>query len=365
MTNNGCMPISSNCVIWQGPNIPCLNLCKGDTITDVLYKLATDYCELLEQLDPTKYDLSCLNNTSCAIENFADLIQEVINKICEVEQQEGPPGPPGEPGEDGVDGNYVVTTALAIGNPFCPCGGIEVQLYDGVTNTIINQYYVCNGCDGNIGPQGPAGPTGAQGPAGLAGAIGPIGPQGPPGSDGGLLGRVYTSKDNNNYIFLTAPAGVRSPAGGNIVSGLSSGIQSGTLTGSLNTASGIWTAPVSIPNGIYDITIFFSLSIGEDPFNALISDDNPNGFLGNPPSGIGEFSVLIGTPDNPSSIAVASNTQVVTPQTSHIIISATYTGRGIAGGSQLCLKYLNKLPFNITGQQGNSYHISITHIGNV
>ena len=39
-----CNPISSNCVIWGGPDIECINLCKGDTITDVTYKLALELC---------------------------------------------------------------------------------------------------------------------------------------------------------------------------------------------------------------------------------------------------------------------------------------------------------------------------------
>ena len=30
-----CDPISSNCVIWQGPDLPCVEICTGDTISDV------------------------------------------------------------------------------------------------------------------------------------------------------------------------------------------------------------------------------------------------------------------------------------------------------------------------------------------
>ena len=39
----GCNPVSSNCVIWQGPDIPCIDLCAGDSISAVLAKL----CEQL------------------------------------------------------------------------------------------------------------------------------------------------------------------------------------------------------------------------------------------------------------------------------------------------------------------------------
>ena len=35
----GCNPISSNCVIWQGPDLPCIDLCTGDSISSVVAKL--------------------------------------------------------------------------------------------------------------------------------------------------------------------------------------------------------------------------------------------------------------------------------------------------------------------------------------
>ena len=44
--SNGCNNISSNCVIWQGPDISCINLCNGDTVSDVVAALAEKLCEL-------------------------------------------------------------------------------------------------------------------------------------------------------------------------------------------------------------------------------------------------------------------------------------------------------------------------------
>ena len=58
----GCTNMSSNCVIWEGPDIPCINLCKGDSITDVIYKLATELCKLLDIVDLSTYDLKCFNH---------------------------------------------------------------------------------------------------------------------------------------------------------------------------------------------------------------------------------------------------------------------------------------------------------------
>ena len=65
-TTNGCDNISSNCVIWQGPDISCIDLCNGDSISEVTSKLATLVCDLITNgvtSNPslTGLDLSCLN----------------------------------------------------------------------------------------------------------------------------------------------------------------------------------------------------------------------------------------------------------------------------------------------------------------
>jgi hypothetical protein len=82
LDNRPCNPISSNCVIWQGPDIPCINLCAGDSVSDVVFKLATELCIIMDQLNVSNYDLSCLSLTSCPPENFQALIQLLINKVC-------------------------------------------------------------------------------------------------------------------------------------------------------------------------------------------------------------------------------------------------------------------------------------------
>ena len=216
-SKSGCMKVSSNCVVWEGPDIPCLKLCKGDTITDVLYKLATDYCETLVMLDPTTYDISCFNYLGVPPEDFADLFQIVIDEICSVAGVPGPPGPAGADGADGVNGNYVVVQNVLLGSPFCPCGGVEIQLYSGTTNTLIDQYYVCTGCDGGGGIVGPAGP---QGPAGANGAQGVKGEPGDAGKSGrGVAVFVQTtqptSTDFNNLYGSIEGFGVNFIPGNN------------------------------------------------------------------------------------------------------------------------------------------------------
>lgn len=209
---NTCLPTSSNCIVWDGPNIPCLRLCKGDTITDVLYKLATDYCELLLQFDPSKYDISCFNYIGCAPEDFSELLQIIINKICDIEKIEGPQGPAGADGENGADGDKIELTPIPAG-PNCQCGGVLIEIISGTTGNTINQYYLCNGCAGHdgdtgltgepgpIGATGPMGPMGPAGPQGVPGPTGPAGPAGPAGATGpqgpaGPSGSTFTWTEN-------------------------------------------------------------------------------------------------------------------------------------------------------------------------
>ena len=85
LDNSPCSPISSNCVIWQGPNIPCIKLCTGDTVSDVVFKLATELCTIIDQLNVSNYDLSCFASTACPPADFQALIQFLINQICEAQ----------------------------------------------------------------------------------------------------------------------------------------------------------------------------------------------------------------------------------------------------------------------------------------
>ena len=90
--NNGdtspCSHISSNCVVWQGPDIPCIGLCNGDTVSDVIAKLAEKLCDLLDQTttaepDLTGLDLLCtLPNGQTAPDTIAETIQLIVDYVC-------------------------------------------------------------------------------------------------------------------------------------------------------------------------------------------------------------------------------------------------------------------------------------------
>lgn len=83
LDNRPCSPVSSNCIVWQGPDISCINICTGDTISDVVAALATELCTLLDQTNVNNYDLACLG-AACGPKDFQALIQLLINKICEL-----------------------------------------------------------------------------------------------------------------------------------------------------------------------------------------------------------------------------------------------------------------------------------------
>jgi hypothetical protein len=84
--DQGCNPVSSNCVVWQGPDLECIGLCKGDTISDVLAKMATQLCMLVDMFDLSEFDFTCLSvPVSEQPEDMGGLIQILIDRICVLE----------------------------------------------------------------------------------------------------------------------------------------------------------------------------------------------------------------------------------------------------------------------------------------
>ena len=92
--NNGstspCSNISSNCVIWQGPDIPCIGLCNGDTVSDVIAKLAEKLCDIIEGVGAAEPDLSGLDllcvlpSGQTAPDTVAETMQLIIDYVCAI-----------------------------------------------------------------------------------------------------------------------------------------------------------------------------------------------------------------------------------------------------------------------------------------
>ena len=111
LDNKPCSPVSSNCVVWQGPDIECINLCHGDSVSDVVHKLATELCTIMTTLKVSSYDLTCLGITAaCPPKDFTALIQFLIARICELEKIENQPSTSESSGSSGCP-DCIVTVA--------------------------------------------------------------------------------------------------------------------------------------------------------------------------------------------------------------------------------------------------------------
>ena len=86
-TTNGCDNISSNCVIWQGPDISCIDLCTGDTISEVTKKIGDKVCQIITDgvtANPslTGLDLTCLNIPGVTPTTLVPVLQAMVTQIC-------------------------------------------------------------------------------------------------------------------------------------------------------------------------------------------------------------------------------------------------------------------------------------------
>lgn len=83
---DGCTAVSSTCVVWNGPDIPCINLCQGDSIESVVHQLATLLCESTAGvIDVTTLDFKCLVENQQSPETLLDTLQALIDKVCDLE----------------------------------------------------------------------------------------------------------------------------------------------------------------------------------------------------------------------------------------------------------------------------------------
>jgi len=86
--NPPCDPISSNCVVWQGPDLPCVDICAGDSISAVLAGLCAQLVILQDccssgagsgSIDITNINQTTLNGGPAT--TVDQLIQLIIDNI--------------------------------------------------------------------------------------------------------------------------------------------------------------------------------------------------------------------------------------------------------------------------------------------
>jgi len=94
---------SSEDIVWDGPTISCINLCKGDIVSNIIYNIAIRLCEIVDDIkDLENIDLECIidkcDATLCIEDHsllnllkliqkndcsLKDLIDSVSNEIIE------------------------------------------------------------------------------------------------------------------------------------------------------------------------------------------------------------------------------------------------------------------------------------------
>lgn len=81
---------SSKGILWQGPDLQCINVCKGENVSDVVASVATEVCKILDTLDLKDLDLKCLIDTCLACpepdKTLKTALRLIINKVCELSE---------------------------------------------------------------------------------------------------------------------------------------------------------------------------------------------------------------------------------------------------------------------------------------
>jgi hypothetical protein len=143
---DNCPKISTSCVIWQGPNIPCINLCAGDSIDEVVFKLATLLCDVTENvLDITTLEFACFIQAGVEEpQTLKQLLQLIINKICTLEATSGSTGNQNPEGNN--DPNQTRTGGSDTYVELPPCLYFTNDDGDLVTSMVLTEYvlYLAN-----------------------------------------------------------------------------------------------------------------------------------------------------------------------------------------------------------------------------
>lgn len=80
---------TSECVTWEGENIECLGIEKGQTLSVIGKTIADEVCALMEELDLSDLDLKCVFDLciSCPEpeKTLQTVLELIINKICSIQ----------------------------------------------------------------------------------------------------------------------------------------------------------------------------------------------------------------------------------------------------------------------------------------
>lgn len=76
-----CLPISSDCVIYEGPKLCSLPQCEHESISEVIYKLEKELSYYKSLLDLSTLDLGTLILPGDGKRTPVNVLQAIINQI--------------------------------------------------------------------------------------------------------------------------------------------------------------------------------------------------------------------------------------------------------------------------------------------
>ena len=88
-TKETCTPTSSNCVKWPAIELEGIDICRDASVTEVILALSDKLKNIIDTLNIDTYELKCLENAKCGPKEFSDLVQLIINKLCELSNNDG------------------------------------------------------------------------------------------------------------------------------------------------------------------------------------------------------------------------------------------------------------------------------------
>ncbi len=80
--------LDSTCVIWTGPDIPCLDICAGDKLDDAVFALADIVCSSVSGVDLATLSIQCLITklamTAPLEKNVLNILQVLVDSSCKL-----------------------------------------------------------------------------------------------------------------------------------------------------------------------------------------------------------------------------------------------------------------------------------------
>lgn len=81
-------PVSINAIFWDGEDLPCFDICNGDSIQPLVYDIATYVCETLDNINVSEVILcdDYIQLLGSQDKTIANLLQILLNKGCSLSQ---------------------------------------------------------------------------------------------------------------------------------------------------------------------------------------------------------------------------------------------------------------------------------------